>query len=83
MFQEYKIIFLYALICLLFVLVLLIACYLFSYSTTSRAENFEKVSAYECGFEPFEEARLPFDIHYYMVAILFLIFDLEIAFLLP
>lgn len=43
----------------------------------------EKVSAYECGFAPFEDARMKFDVRYYLVAILFIIFDLEIAFLFP
>ena len=43
----------------------------------------EKLSAYECGFEEFENARIPFDVRYYLVAILFIIFDLEIAFLFP
>jgi NADH-quinone oxidoreductase subunit A len=43
----------------------------------------EKLSAYECGFEAFEDSRLKFDVRYYLVAILFIIFDLEIAFLFP
>lgn len=43
----------------------------------------EKLSPYECGFEAFENARLKFDVRYYLVAILFIIFDLEIAFLFP
>lgn len=43
----------------------------------------EKLSPYECGFEAFEDARLKFDVRYYLVAILFIIFDLEIAFLFP
>ena len=43
----------------------------------------EKLSTYECGFEPFENARVKFDIRFYLVAILFIIFDLEIAFLFP
>ena len=43
----------------------------------------EKLSSYECGFEPFENARMKFDVRYYLVAILFIIFDLEIAFLFP
>lgn len=43
----------------------------------------EKLSAYECGFAPFEDARLPFDVRFYLVAILFIIFDLETAFLFP
>jgi NADH-quinone oxidoreductase subunit A len=43
----------------------------------------EKLSPYECGFEPFEDSRTKFDVRYYLVAILFIIFDLEIAFLFP
>lgn len=43
----------------------------------------EKVAAYECGFPPFDDARMKFDVRYYLVAILFIIFDLEIAFLFP
>lgn len=43
----------------------------------------EKLSAYECGFEAFEDARMKFDVRFYLVAILFIIFDLEIAFLFP
>ncbi|HET6632603.1 MAG TPA: NADH-quinone oxidoreductase subunit A [Rhodanobacteraceae bacterium] len=42
-----------------------------------------KLAPYECGFEPFEDARLRFDVRYYLIAILFIIFDLEIAFLFP
>ncbi len=42
-----------------------------------------KLSPYECGFEPFDDARMKFDVRYYLVAILFIIFDLEIAFLFP
>ena len=43
----------------------------------------EKLSPYECGFEPFEDSRMEFDVRFYLVAILFIIFDLEIAFLFP
>lgn len=43
----------------------------------------EKTSAYECGFEPFGDARDTFDIHFYLVGIIFIIFDIEIVFLLP
>ena len=43
----------------------------------------EKTSPYECGFEAFEDARMKFDVRYYLVAILFILFDLEIAFLFP
>ncbi|MCP5141594.1 MAG: NADH-quinone oxidoreductase subunit A [Chromatiales bacterium] len=48
-----------------------------------RKPDDEKTSAYECGFEPFEDSRIKFDVRYYLVAILFIIFDLEIAFLFP
>jgi NADH-quinone oxidoreductase subunit A len=47
------------------------------------APNAEKASPYECGFEAFEDTRMKFDVRYYLVAILFIIFDLEIAFLFP
>ena len=43
----------------------------------------EKLSAYECGFEAFEDARMKFDVRYYLIAIIFILFDLEIAFLFP
>jgi|TARA_B110000305_G_scaffold242213_1_gene321347 NADH-quinone oxidoreductase subunit A len=43
----------------------------------------EKLSTYECGFEPFDDARMKFDVRFYLVAILFIIFDLEVAFLFP
>ncbi len=48
----------------------------------SRPDS-EKLSPYECGFEAFEDSRMKFDVRYYLVAILFIIFDLEIAFLFP
>ncbi len=48
-----------------------------------RRPESEKLSPYECGFEAFEDARMKFDVRYYLVAILFIIFDLEIAFLFP
>jgi len=43
----------------------------------------EKLSTYECGFEPFDEARKSFDVQFFLIGVLFLVFDLEIAFLLP
>ncbi|MEN8166801.1 MAG: NADH-quinone oxidoreductase subunit A [Pseudomonadota bacterium] len=49
----------------------------------TRKPDDEKSSPYECGFEAFEDARMKFDVRYYLVAILFIIFDLEIAFLFP
>jgi len=49
----------------------------------SGSKDEEKLSPYECGFEAFEDSRMKFDVRYYLVAILFIIFDLEIAFLFP
>jgi NADH-quinone oxidoreductase subunit A len=68
-------------ICICFIL----ACILFivSYLVSPKNSNAEKLSAYECGFEPFDEARKTFDVHFYIVAILFIIFDLEVVFLFP
>ncbi len=48
-----------------------------------RKPDPEKVSAYECGFEAFDDARMKFDVRFYLVALLFIIFDLEVAFLIP
>ena len=48
-----------------------------------RRPESEKLSPYECGFEAFEDSRMKFDVRYYLVAILFIVFDLEIAFLFP
>ena len=54
-----------------------------SFVLAQQNPNSEKLSPYECGFEPFEDARVRFDVRYYLVAILFIIFDLEVAFLFP
>ena len=54
-----------------------------AYIVSPKASDIEKLSAYECGFDPFDDARLKFDVHFYLVSILFLIFDLEIVFLFP
>jgi NADH-quinone oxidoreductase subunit A len=51
--------------------------------TGAHQPDSEKLSPYECGFEAFEDARMKFDVRYYLVAILFILFDLEIAFLFP
>ena len=63
----------------------ILACILFivSYLLSPKNDYAEKLSAYECGFEPFDEARKTFDVHFYIVAILFIIFDLEVVFLFP
>ncbi len=54
-----------------------------SYIIARQRPDTEKLSAYECGFEPFEDSRGRFDVRFYLVAILFIIFDLEVAFLFP
>ena len=54
-----------------------------NYLASPKNPDPEKLSAYECGFEPFEDARIQFDVRFYLVAILFIIFDLEVAFLFP
>ena len=54
-----------------------------SYIVARQRPDSEKLSAYECGFDPFDDARGRFDVRFYLVAILFIIFDLEVAFLFP
>ena len=54
-----------------------------NYAASPKNPDPEKVSAYECGFSPFSDSRIKFDVRFYLVAILFIIFDLEIAFLFP
>nr|YP_010199848.1 NADH dehydrogenase subunit 3 [Hydropuntia urvillei]UAD89856.1 NADH dehydrogenase subunit 3 [Hydropuntia urvillei] len=78
-FSEYAIILIFLFIS--FLLSLLI--FGLSYFLIPQKADQEKVSAYECGFNPFDDARATFDIRFYLVAILFLIFDLEISFLFP
>ena len=53
-----------------------------SYIVATQKGDIEKLSAYECGFDPFDDARNTFDVRFYLVAILFIIFDLEISFFL-
>jgi NADH-quinone oxidoreductase subunit A len=60
-------------------LMLMLAPLIFAY----RNPDPEKLSAYECGFEAFDDARMKFDVRFYLVSILFIIFDLEVAFLFP
>jgi len=77
--SEYRNLFLY----LIFSLGLAIILFLVSYFGVLRSPDAEKVSAYECGFDPFEAVRGKFDVRFYLVAILFIIFDLEVTFLFP
>lgn len=67
----------------LITIIIVYVLYLISYLASPFNPDKEKVSAYECGFSPFEDARQKFDIRFYLVSILFIIFDLEIAFLFP
>ena len=60
-------------------LVLLLVPFLVAY----KQPDSEKLSAYECGFNAFDDARMKFDVRFYLVAILFIIFDLEVSFLFP
>ena len=65
------------------VVVLGIAFIAASYIAAEQRPDAEKLSTYECGFEPFEDTRSRFDVRFYLVALLFIIFDLEVAFLFP
>ena len=71
------------LICLLFSTFLGLLIFSLSYFIGVQNPDSEKISAYECGFEPFEDARNKFDVRFYIVAILFIIFDIEVVYLFP
>ena len=77
--QEYLSILIFLFIALIMSVGFIILNFLFS----PKKPDPEKLSAYECGFEPFSDSRMEFDVRFYLVAILFIIFDLEIAFLFP
>ena len=64
-------------------LALSIGFIIINYAAAPKNPDPEKLSAYECGFSPFSDSRIKFDVRFYLVAILFIIFDLEIAFLFP
>ena len=68
---------------LLIAIVLTLIILSLSYFLSRQNPDSEKLSAYECGFEPYEDSRHIFDVRFYIVAILFVIFDIEILFLLP
>ena len=79
--HEYNKIWILLILSLVICFLLFLLAYFFSFSTIKDSE---KLSEYECGFEPFDNAtRHPFDVHFYIVGILFLIFDVEIALLFP
>lgn len=70
---------------ILFIFSLFLACIIIflSYKLSTSNPDTEKLSAYECGFDPYEDARNVFDVRFYIVAILFIIFDLEAVFFFP
>ena len=70
-------------ILLIFAVVLCTVIIGMSYLFSSTSADVEKVSAYECGFDPYEDARNAFDVRFYLVAILFIIFDLEAVYFFP
>src|ERR1700757_398572 len=77
--QDYLPLVVFAGIALAIGLALLITPFIVAY----KQPDAEKLSAYECGFNAFDDARMKFDVRFYLVAILFIIFDLEVAFLFP
>lgn len=68
---------------ILFVLALSAIIITLVYVISPKTPTGEKLSSYECGFEPYGSARSTFDIHFYLVAIIFIVFDIEVLFLLP
>ena len=79
MLDEYLPILLFLIISIIFSIVALSLSFILS----PKKPSDEKLSPYECGFEPFDDARTKFDIRFYLVALLFIIFDLEVTFLFP
>jgi len=71
------------LVCYIFSISLGLIIYGLSFLIAVQNPDAEKISAYECGFEPFEDARNKFDVRFYIVAILFIIFDIEVVYLFP
>lgn len=67
----------------LFSVLLSLIILLLSYTTSISNPDAEKVSSYECGFDPYEDARNVFDVRFYLVAIMFIVFDIEAVFLFP
>jgi len=75
-FSQYSGLFIYFIICCILAFVF----FGLSYVVATQNGDTEKLSAYECGFDPFDDARSTFDVRFYLVAILFIIFDLEVSF---
>jgi NADH-quinone oxidoreductase subunit A len=68
---------------LVFSIVLSTVIFFLSFVLSTKMDDAEKLTAYECGFNPFSDSRTEFDVKFYIIAILFIIFDLEISFLFP
>jgi NADH-quinone oxidoreductase subunit A len=77
--EEYFSIFLFLIVSIILATVI----FGFSYLLSIQNPDTEKLSAYECGFDPYEDARHSFDVRFYLIAILFIIFDIEAMFLFP
>ena len=77
--KEYSILLIFLIFAILLTIVIISA----SYFLSKQNPEVEKLSAYECGFEPYEDARHTFDVRFCVIAILFIIFDIEIMFLIP
>lgn len=77
--QEYGTIFIF----ILLAIILAVVIFSLSYFLILKHSYGEKLSAYECGFDPFSDTRSKFDVRFYLVAILFIIFDLEVVYLFP
>src|SRR6056300_863041 len=78
-YNEYTVILVFVFVAILLSVVII----LFSYILAVQKPETEKLSTYECGFEPYEDARHTFDVQFYLIAILFIVFDIETMFLIP
>lgn len=77
--EEYSVIFIFLIIAIVLALVIAVL----SYTFVSQKPESEKLSSYECGFEPYEDTKHRFDVKFCLVAILFILFDIEVVFILP
>jgi len=78
-YNEYAVILIFTVLAILLSIIIIF----FSYILVVQNPETEKLSSYECGFEPYEDARHTFDVKFYLVAILFIVFDIETMFLIP
>lgn len=78
-YNEYSVVLIFLLVAILLSVIII----LFSYVLAVQNPETEKLSTYECGFEPYEDARHTFDVKFYLIAILFIVFDIETMFLIP